>query len=529
MNMEQPQYADGIKKGKQDRFKGLNHNEGAGDGELYRMKNLCSDWYPLLATRKKRRLYKKLAKGNGLFGWEKLCWVDGRDFYYDGEKKGRVTDGKKHIAAINEMIVIAPDMKYYNTATGEFGNLEASVVWNVSFQDGTLYGEAAARNTIKATGMDWSQWFREGDAITISGSASNDMSIIIREISGDEMHFYEYSFTNETDLGVKLERTLPQMDFLFESENRLWGCAGNTIYASKLGDPFNFNVFDGLDTDSYAAETGSPGSITGAISFRGYPTFFKEQKIYRVYGNAPSNYEVFSVATLGLMEGSGGSLAIAGEMLLYLNRNGISIYKGGLPKPIATAFGNERYRNAAAGSDGVKYYVSMEDMEGESHFFVYDTQRGLWHEEDNTRATHFAYSEGNLYYLNDRGEIWMTGSIQDPPESEKEKDFEWEAEFTDFTDDNPDKKDLRKIQIRMDLDRGARCDVWLQIDSDGKWIQPQDGSMMEGTKRSYYLAIIPRRADHYRLKLKGRGGCRIYSISREFSIGSPYRSLPGRQ
>jgi len=530
VKIEQPQYSDGIKQGKQAKFSGLNHNPGAGDGALYSMKNLCGDFYPLLATRQKRRLFKKLTKGNGLFAWEKLCWVDGTSFYYNGVLKGTVADSKKTFAAINGYIIIAPDMKYYNIYSDTFGSLESSITHAVTFQDGTLYGEAATRNTIKATGVNWANYFNPGDAITISGTTSNNTSVIIREISGDEMHFYEYSFTNETDNNATLKREVPTLKHMFENENRLWGCGDTTIYVSKLGDPFNFNVFDGLDTDSFAADTGSSGNFTGATAFRGYPTFFKEKNIYRVYGSLPSNFEIIGSATLGLAAGSGESLAVAGETLLYLNRNGVCMYKGGLPAPVNSAFGTERYKNAAAGSDGLKYYISMDDQNNKSHFFVYDTQKGMWHEEDDTKATHFAWSEGNLYFLNSKGEIWITGNIQDAPSgSTLEGDFEWEAVFTDYVDDSPDKKDIRKLLIRMDLEKDAYCNVWLQLDSDGTWFQPQDGKLQEETKRSYYLAIIPRRADHYRLKLTGKGGCRVYSITREYSIGSQFKSLPGRQ
>ncbi len=526
MNIEQPKYADGIRQAKQTRFLGLNHNKGAGDGELYSMKNLCSDYYPLLATRPKRRLYRTLTKGNGLYAWDKLCWVDGTEFFYNGVKKGDVTDTQKRFAAINGYIIIAPDMKYYNVNTDEFGSLESETTQNVSFQDGTLYEEPAAQNTIKAAGVNWADYFREGDAITITGSTSNDTSIIIREIAGDEMHFYEYSFTNESGTNVNFKRSVPDLAIVFENENRLWGCQGGTIYVSKLGDPFNFNVFDGLDTDSFAVEAGSAGNFSGGIAFRGYPTFSKEQRIYRMYGSTPSNFEILGSATLGVAEGSGDSMAVAGESLLYLNRNGICMYKGGLPAPVNRAFGNERYKNAVAGSDGLKYYVSMEDMSGNSHLFVYDTQKGLWHEEDDTKITHFAFSEGNLYFLNDKGEIWITGSIQDPPESTEEKDFEWEAEFTDFTDESPNEKHMAKIIIRLELDEGAECSVWMQADSSGEWRQTNPAEITEEKKRSYYLAILPVRADHYRLKLTGKGGCRVYSLTREISIGSAYSRQP---
>lgn len=541
MKIETPMYSDGIKKGRQSKFGGLNHSAGAGDGELYSMKNLCSDQFPVMATRPKRRKFQTLQKGNGLFAWEKLCWVDGTNFYYDGVLKGQVEDSEKSFAAMNGYIIIAPDMAYYNVFSDEFGMMEtqARPVGGllqpvVTFQDGTIFGEAAEANTILCNTINWEDYFRVGDAISITGCtiAANNITVIIREMSGHELRFYENSFTNGTDTAgqIRFTRRVPELKYMMENENRLWGCTDTTIYASKLGDPFNFYVYDGLDTDSFAVDTGSAGIFTGGIAYLGYPTVWKERNVYKVYGSVPSNFEVLGSATLGLAAGSEKSLAIAGETLFYLNRNGICMYTGGIPQPIAKAFGTERYHNAVGGSDGLKYYVSMQDEADEWHLFVYDTQRGLWHEEDNTHVKYFAYSEGNLYFLNAEGEIWITGTITDPPAgSVEEADFEWEAEFADFTDDSPNKKQVSKLQIRMELEEGAYCNVWIMMDSDGEWIQPKDGKLEEDIKRSYFLAIIPERADHYKLKLSGKGGCKIYGIAREYSEGSELKSLPGRQ
>lgn len=537
MRLPSAVYADSITKGKQSKFSGLNHNEGAGDGELYAMRNLCSDYYPLLATRQRRMKYRQLTKGNGLFVWEKLCWVDGTGFYYDGELKGQVEDSEKSFAAINGYIIIAPDMAYYNIFDETFGHLEAEAApgaGDVVFMDGTLFGEAASANTISCSSIDWADVFKVGDAITITGGSitANNITAIIREIDGHELHFYENSFTNGTDStgNIRFTRTVPELKYLLENENRLWGCTETTIFASKLGDPFNFYVYDGLDTDAFAVDTGSSGVFTGAISYLGYPTFFKEKNIYKVYGSIPSNFEVMGSATLGLAHGSENSLAIAGETLFYLSRSGVCMFTGGIPQPINKAFGLERYKNAVAGSDGLKYYISMQDGEGGWHLFVYDTQRGLWHEEDETHATHFAYSDGNLYYLGSDNAIWITGNIQDAPsEAEEEDAFTWNAEFTDFTDDSPNKKGISKIQIRLELDAGASCTVKLQLDSSGTWITPQGGTLTEKKKRSNTLAIIPQRADHYRIRLEGKGGCRIYSITREYYQGSELKSSPGRQ
>ena len=96
MKLPNMRYADRITKEKQVKFGGLNHTYGAGDGELWDMKNLTSDHYPLLATRMQRMKIHQLSASGGIYCREKLCWVDGRDFYYDGAKKGTLpTAGQK--------------------------------------------------------------------------------------------------------------------------------------------------------------------------------------------------------------------------------------------------------------------------------------------------------------------------------------------------------------------------------------------------------------------------------------------------
>lgn len=543
MKLPAMRYADGITKGGQVKFGGLNHNQGAGDGELWDMRNLTSDYAPLLATRLPRFKYKALDEPGGIFSWDGPAWVDGDGFFYNGERKGTVKPGKKTFAALGAYIVILPDKAWFNTVNGEFGSLEAEWTGKVlTFKDGKLFEEDAEANTIQAEGVNWEDYFKPGDAVTISGCTKheeNNKTPIIREIDGDKLYFYEYVFTLDgkdadkpyTETGeLSIKRTVPDLRFICENENRLWGCDGNTIYASKLGDIFNWNVYDGVETDSFAVDTGSAGEFTGCISFLGYPVFFKEDHIYKVYGSMPSNFEVMGSATLGVAAGSGGSLAIAGETLFYLSRAGIVAYSGGIPQPVGQAFGLERQKNAVAGSDGLKYFVSMQGEDGSWRLHAYDTQTGMWHTEDETHATHFARWDGNLYLLAADGDIWTAGRPQgiEPDADGWEGPFNWRAEFGDFTEGSPNKKGVSKIQIRLELDEGAEVQVWLQFDTDGDW-QKVSSALGEGAKRSYYLPIIPRRGDHYRMKLEGTGGCRVYSLVREFYAGSELKSTPGRQ
>lgn len=525
-------YTDGIKKYKQVKFGALNHNLGAGDGELWDMENLTGDCYPLLASRRPRWKVGQLTAPHGLYAHDALYWVDGTGFYADGEKKGDVSAGRKVFASLGAYVIILPDKAYYNRLTDQFGTLEASWTGSAVIQDGTYAGESAEANTIYAAGTDWAEYFRAGDAVRISGCAAhpeNDQTILIREIEGAYLRFYENSFTigeGGDAEELTIAREMPEMDFLCENENRLWGCRGDTIYASKLGDPFNWNVFDGLSTDSYAVDVGSAGDFTACCSYLGYPVFFKEEHIYKVYGSKPSNFQVMGSASLGVQAGSHLSLAIAGETLFYLSRAGVVAYSGGVPQSIAAPFGTERYRNAVGGSDGVKYYISMEDAQGKWTLFVYDTRRGLWHKEDALQAVGFGWREG-LYFLDAEGCLWLNGGAGTVPEGAvPEGAVESVAEFGDFVENDPNKKGTGKLQLRMELEAGASVTVFMQFDSDGVW--EDKATLTAAAKRSFYLPIIPRRSDHFRLRLTGTGGWRLYSLVRESYIGSAEDSPIGK-
>lgn len=537
MELPSMKYADKLTKGKQIKFRGLNHTIGARDGEIWDMQNMTGDHAPVLATRAKRMLYKKLEKPGGLYSWEGLAWVDGTGFYYKGEPKGQVTEGVKRFGSLGSKIVILPDKCYYDVAEDTFGSMESR--WaggSLTFGNGKLYGVDADANMIQAEGIRWADFFREGDAVTIAGCTihpENNMTAIIREIDGDKLYFYENIFNigeaGYTEAGgMEIARTVPDLISVCENENRLWGRTKDTVYSSALGDIFNWNLYDGIDSDAYAVTPGSAGSLTGCASYRGYPIFLKEEHIYKVYGSIPSDFQLMGSASLGLAEGSADSLAVAGEVLYYLGRNGIMAYSGGIPQSVSDAFGMDRFRNSVGGSDGLKYYVSMEDEEGTPWLYVYDTQKRMWHKEDQTRVTHFANWDGNLYFLNDKGEIWITGNIQNPPaEATEEEEIPFMVEFSDFTEDDPNKKGVGKLQLRVELEYGAELTVKTQFDSDGVW---RTVKSLVGTdpKRSYYLPIVPRRCDHYRVKLEGTGECRIYSMTREFYAGSELKSKTGR-
>ena len=323
---------------------------------------------------------------------------------------------------------------------------------------------------------------------------------------------------------VTISRKMPSMDFVIESENRLWGCrygiaangeVVNELYASKLGDFKNWNCFMGLSTDSYSAAVGTDGVFTGAITHLGYPLFFKENFIHKVYGNFPANFQIQTTACRGVQRGCERSLAIVNEMLYYKARHAVCAYDGSLPTEISYVMGEVRYSDAVAGSHGNKYYISMADTAGVYHLFVYDTAKGMWHREDNLRADAFCSCRDELFCMEHGTNkiITMLGSgTQDT------KAVDWMVQTGPLGTDEPDMKYISRLVLRMSLDIGTRVRFFIQYDSIGGW---EPIGMMSGTSlRSFSIPIRPRRCDHFRLRIEGVGDARIYSETKTIERGS---------
>ena len=326
--------------------------------------------------------------------------------------------------------------------------------------------------------------------------------------------------THESQL--RLERTMPIMDFVIESKNRLWGChygvasngqVVNEIYASKLGDFKNWNCFMGLSTDSYAVSCGTDGQFTGAITHDGFPLFFKENCVHKVYGYYPANFQIQDTACSGVQKGCEKSLAIVNTTLFYKARNAVCAYDGSLPIEMSYALGSKAYSEAVGGAHGNKYYISMKDADGEYHLFIYDVAKGIWHKEDDLPVDYFCSCRGEMYAISGGKIITMLGS--GTPDTDP---VEWMAETGEIGIASPDMKYISRLTIRMSMDIGAEVRISAQYDFNDQWEHLCD--LRGYNLRSFSIPIRPRRCDYMKLRFEGEGNCKIYSITKTIEQGS---------
>lgn len=330
----------------------------------------------------------------------------------------------------------------------------------------------------------------------------------------------------QMDGSVIVSRKVPDMDFITEAENRLWGCkygyteggAVNEIYCCALGDFKNWEQYLGLATDSWRGSVGTDGGFTGATTHLGHPLFFKEDCLHKVYISSTGAHRVVETQCRGVQAGSHRSLAIVNETLFYKSISDICAYDGTLPVSVSEALGDKRYFGAVAGAYGDKYYISMHDNIGNWEMFVFDTSNGLWHREDDTHAMQFVDSAGILFFLDEHGRVQcVDGFAEGRPENEDDP-LPWRAVTGLLGYGTVEQKYVSRFNLRMQLPKGSIADLYIEYDSDGVWHHA--GHMVGTGTKTFMLPVRPRRCDHFRIKLTGVGDVRVYSFAKIFEAGS---------
>ena len=525
-------------------FKGYNNDSIIEDGEMRDMQNLSSDKYPNLYQRAPRCKFSEAYENatDMLARADDIAVIADGAFYYMGQPIFNLNDQyPKKMVAINTRICIWPDKVYYYTKgdhAGEYGPLDAST---------SVESVTVTTNSLTGSFSEGISELKVGDAVTISGFTENNtagVSAVIQDITSGSITFPDetfdtYNYTGDaardsyTESGpITVERTVPDLEHVVESNNRLFGCAENTIYASKLGDPTNWNYYQGLSTDSYALDVGTDGEFTGCIPYGTHVLFMKEDRIHKLYGTKPSAYQMMTTECHGLEAGSEKSMAIVNETLFYKSRLGIMAYGGSTPQLVSSVFGVTKYRNAVAGTDSMKYYVSLEDIAtGKYDMFVMDVQKGMWHKEDNIHVRDWAYvggATGQLVYIDDSdGMLYSVKCLADDQPLPDENKIPWFAELGDFEEHVStgwyssrrveNRKIYSKIKMRVNMEKDSELTVKVQFDG-GEW--ETNYYMHADIQRTFELFIIPRRCDRFKIRLEGKGYTTIETLSRYYREGS---------
>lgn len=363
----------------------------------------------------------------------------------------------------------------------------------------------------------------EGDIIEFKGGGTNGMSLVyvgmpISDQTSDKPRaMFKGCISKEVGGSISVitaTHRVPNFDFVFESNNRIWGCyyglnedgeAINEIYASALGDFRNFYKYEGISTDSWTAAIGVPGKWTGGCKYGTYPTFFKENAIVRVYGEYASTYGTYTSNFRGVKPGNGESLCIVNETLYYNSPAGIVSYTGGLPYNVDNKL-HEIFEKVIAGRYRGKLYLNCTRKDGSSSLLVYDTVKQMWIKEDALNVKKFIATANDLFMITDSDTYTVAGG---------DEAFEWSFETAMLGLEYADHKYISRVQMRIEGD--GEIGVYISYNG-GDW---EDCVHYVCRGITPILADIPaRRCDYFRLKAEGVGTARILTMNYLVENGS---------
>lgn len=399
---------------------------------------------------------------------------------------------------------IGTDFRVWDTVTLTGTGAEEAGQWEELDGDRIVYDAAENRLRFRADpggGKFYGKLIRNGSsAVWVSLDEEERQEMVLTE-------------------AVRVERRVPDLEFLTECDNRVWGCSSreNVIYACKLGDPTNWFSYRGIAADSYAVTVGSDGPFTGAATCMGYALFFKENTLHKLYGSRPSDFQLSSLRCRGVARNAARSLCVLNETLYYLSPDGVMAWDGSIPAKVSAALDAGRLSNVKAAVGGAldgRYYLHIA-REDRVRLLVYDTERGLWHEEDVCSCE--MASTGGQLYLWDGSALWAADpgrKAAGESGAGTEQEVPFELVTGDLGMDSPEERYLTRLTLRLDAACRSRLVVEMSYDG-GPW-EEAAARTLEGPRRCLDLPLVPRRCGSLRLRLRGSGQITLRSLAKSF-------------
>lgn len=526
-------------------FLGYDEREKIDERQFSNMLNMSSDSLPCAAPRKPRLKINAPQNISALALPEytdadlsSFTGVAGGRFYYCGSAISNITlsSGEKSIVDFNGNICIFPDKVYYRylpdpdtgvVDTGLKTMAKSLAVSGASFYSSynEISGEYSAY--IRKTGAGFDEVFSPGDSVVISGCQNSQnntfvlnskksyaadsqiVSAVVDTVSGSTLNLLMYTKTGKPALfkntsessAVTIETAIPDIKCACVQGNRLFGASenGEFIYASKLGDCFNFNSFQGLASDSWYCEIGTPGGFLGIVSYRTSVVAFKRGYIHHVYGDSPENFSVPKQTLSGTVDGK--SIAEVGGVLYYLAADGFYEYSGGEPEKISLPL-KTKFKSCKSGTDGIKYYACAEDMSGAHSLLVYDPYYRIWHKEDDTDFIDFIRHGDKIYGVT-QNKMFKFGS------EDGDEVYSWCVVSKNFTLEDFDFKGVNAAYIRIQSEPEAEIKV--SFSTDGSDFV-DCGEISGGGFMTYRIPIRFKKCDSFRIMLYGTGRATIHDM-----------------
>lgn len=505
-------------------YGGMKKAWNTSEGESLKLLNISPDKYPHLSGREKYAIcenensYQSLYSVNG-----KLFYGIGNSFYCDGVKCGNIIIGPKYFAGFDNKLIIMPDKLYLDVDEKNLKSLskstgfkELSVISTKRESDfpglNTLICSDGSKTLTDMFGMDTAIYIAVGNE-SVAGVHR------VRGVNRDTGALYfddgEFGYGENFTATLIITNGIPDGGIIFSCKNRLWTYKGTRIYISADGNPTKWIDYDGRENSSFYIDSGDGEPFTFCTEIGGYPVFFTDNKIYKIYGDRPNNFTLVCCSNFGGIRSSDYSSAVkAGAYLFYLSHGRIMRFSGGVPE-CDDNFPGSNISSAIGGCDGERYYLSVLMNGGETALYVYDIYSHTWQEYVGEYFNNFAKCR-DIFYGTRYGELVAIRGMRNLQENYlPEDDFECEAEYENLYFYN---KPVCPVGIGCVLysDEDSNVSFYLMYNDSGQWYE--SGEVYGKFSGMKYFGIVPVRTNSLKLKIKAVGNFEIKKVWIEYTV-----------
>lgn len=511
-------------------FGGLAGAGEVGADTLQAMANLVPCGYPALTTGNARLQYLAAPTTGAAHGLTlhrgKVVLAQGTGLFVSSgagacTRLGNVTDTDKRFASFGDLLFILPDGLVYNAADGslrKFG-LDTGNMENVSIDNVYL--------TVPTAGLQ-TKGFRVGDCIRldIQGDIKSAVLNGYYRISAltESYLCVEGGFPERGTFTARVRRVMPDLEGLCAMGDRLYGFAGQSVYACEAGNPWNWYWADAAspETAPFSLYTAGGSDFTACTVWQGYPIFFRADGISRLMGRAhvAGGFLAATGVTLseqsapGIPAGQAATLCGLDGALYYCSGSDVYRYAGAAPARVCDGL-PAGLRGICAGTDGRGLYLSATESNGTRRLFLYCSGLG-WYRLDPVSVTAALFCpdgtgagqgdfcllqrlDGYLFLTRSSGTAatsgFMAATVPTP---------EATAEFGDETALLPDGGRLLAVHLRACGRIGSSLKLYVRYDGESSW-QLLGSVAGSGREELIRIPVPPRPCRWFRFRLSFSG------------------------
>lgn len=511
-------------------FGGLAGAGEVGADTLQAMANLVPCGYPALTTGNARLQYLAAPTTGAAHGLTlhrgKVVLAQGTGLFVSSgagacTRLGNVTDTDKRFASFGDLLFILPDGLVYNATDGslrKFG-LDTGNMENVSIDNVYL--------TVPTAGLQ-TKGFRVGDCIRldIQGDIKSAVLNGYYRISAltESYLCVEGGFPERGTFTARVRRVMPDLEGLCAMGDRLYGFAGQSVYACEAGNPWNWYWADAAspETAPFSLHTAGGSDFTACTVWQGYPIFFRADGISRLMGRAhvAGGFLAATGVTLseqsapGIPAGQAATLCGLDGALYYCSGSDVYRYAGAAPARVCGGL-PAGLRGICAGTDGRGLYLSATESNGTRRLFLYCPGLG-WYRLDPVSVTAALFCpdgtgagqgdfcllqrlDGYLFLTRSSGTAatsgFMAATVPTP---------EATAEFGDETALLPDGGRLLAVHLRACGRIGSSLKLYVRYDGESSW-QLLGSVAGSGREELIRIPVPPRPCRWFRFRLNFSG------------------------